>query len=73
MTTSLENIKNKIDIQEAILKNKLEDNSNALNEKIIHVTRLVETIEDECRNNIVDKIRYCNPTTLEALKTVLIK
>lgn len=68
MTTSLENIKNKIDIQEAILKNKLEDNSNALNEKIIHVTRLVETIEDECRNNIVDKISYCNPTTLEALK-----
>lgn len=33
MTTSLENIKNKIDIQEAMLKNKLEDNSNALNEK----------------------------------------
>ena len=44
MTTSLENMKNKIDIQEAILKNKLEDNSNALNEKIIHVTRLVEII-----------------------------
>jgi len=73
MTTSLENIKNKIDIQEAILKNKLEDNSNALNEKIIHVTRLVETIEDECRNNIVDKISYCNPTTLEALKNCIDK
>lgn len=41
--------------------------------KIIHVTRLVEIIEDECINNIVDKISYCNPTTLEALKNCINK
>lgn len=73
MSISLEDIKNKIDFQEVMLKNSLEDNSAILNEEIVKITKLIKTIEDECKNNVVNKISYCNPTTLEALKNCIDK
>ena len=73
MSISLEDIKNKIDFQEVMLKNSLEDNSAILNEEIVKIIKLIKTIEDEYRNNVVNKISYCNPTTLEALKNCIDK
>lgn len=73
MSISLEDIKNKIDFQEVMLKNSLKDNSAILNEEIVKIIKLIKTIEDEYRNNVVNKISYCNPTTLEPLKNCIDK
>lgn len=73
MNLSLENIKNKIDFQETMLKNNLEDNSSELNEQIIKAIKLIKTIENERKNNTVNGISYCNPTTLETLKSCVDK
>lgn len=68
MSISLEDLKNKIDFQEAVLKNELEYNSNMLNKKLIEITEQLKTIKSNYKNG---EINYCNPTSLSALKNCI--